>query len=210
VLNTLTDRVYGAEIVGLVYGPFVVLRHRFIEEFFIMALTLRQVALCSVALVSVACSKKKAPEPTLEAKAAAAATPAPPAPVATPVAAPTPAAPALDTADFASETIYFDFDSFTVKASEADKLRKLAAVLKANSGAPVKIQIEGHCDERGSNEYNLALGEKRARAIQDALAAEGVPAGNLTTISYGEERPAVEGRDEAAHSKNRRGEFKKL
>jgi peptidoglycan-associated lipoprotein len=187
--------------------------HRFIEEFYIMALTLRHVALCSVALVAVACSKKKAPDATLDAKAAqaaAAATPAAPAPVATPAAAPTPSAPALDTADFASETIYFDFDSFTVKASEADKLRKIAAVLKANTGAPIKLQVEGHCDERGSNEYNLALGEKRARAIQDVLASQGVPAGNLTTISYGEERPAVEGQDEAAHSKNRRGEFKKL
>jgi peptidoglycan-associated lipoprotein len=78
------------------------------------------------------------------------------------------------------------------------------------SGTPVKIQIEGHCDERGSNEYNLALGEKRARAIQDALVAEGVAASSVTTISYGEERPAVEGQDEAAFSKNRRGEFKKL
>ncbi len=175
-----------------------------------MAFTLRHVALCSVALAAVACSKKKAPMPTLaDSKAAqAAATAAPtaaPAPVAPPAAATT-----LDTADFASETIYFDFDSYTVKASEADKLRKLAAVLKANTGAPVKVQIEGHCDERGSNEYNLALGEKRARAIQDALAAEGVPAGTVTTISYGEERPAVEGHDEAAYSKNRRGEFKKL
>jgi len=175
-----------------------------------MAFTLRHVALCSVALAAVACSKKKAPMPTLaDSKAAQAApTAAPtvaPAPVATPV-----AASALDTADFASETIYFDFDSYTVRASEADKLRKLAAVLKANTGAPVKVQIEGHCDERGSNEYNLALGEKRARAIQDALAAEGVPAGTATTISYGEERPAVEGHDEAAYSKNRRGEFKKL
>lgn len=172
-----------------------------------MAISLRHVALCSVALAAVACSKKKAPEPTLADTKAAAAAPAAPAPVATPAAA-TPAA--LDTADFASETIYFDFDSYTVKASEQDKLRKLSAVLKAGGATPVKLQIEGHCDERGSNEYNLALGEKRARAIQDALAAQGVPAGSVTTISYGEERPAVEGHDEAAYSKNRRGEFKKL
>jgi peptidoglycan-associated lipoprotein len=174
-----------------------------------MASILRHVALCSVAMAAVACSKKKAPEPTLDTKASAAAAPAAPAPVATPAAA-APAPAVLDTADFASETVYFDFDSYTVKASEADKLRKLAAVVKANKGAPVKVQIEGHCDERGSNEYNLALGEKRARAIQDALAAEGVPSGTFTTISYGEERPAVEGHDEAAYSKNRRGEFKKL
>jgi peptidoglycan-associated lipoprotein len=181
----------------------------FIEEFFSMAFTLRHVALCSVAIAAAACSKKKAPEPSLpDTKAAAAAAPAPaPAPVATPAAVVTPAT--LDTADFASETIYFDFDSYSVKAGELEKVRKLAAVMKA-SGTPVKIQIEGHCDERGSNEYNLALGEKRARAIQDALVAEGVAASNVTTISYGEERPAVEGQDESAFSKNRRGEFKKL
>ncbi|MFZ9521064.1 MAG: OmpA family protein [Silvanigrellaceae bacterium] len=174
-----------------------------------MASILRHVALCSVAMAAVACSKKKAPEPTLQdTKAAAAAAPVAAAPVATP--APATAPTVLDTAEFASETVYFDFDSFTVKASEADKLRKLAAVVKANKGAPIKVQIEGHCDERGSNEYNLALGEKRARAIQDALTAEGVPSGTFTTISYGEERPAVEGHDEAAYSKNRRGEFKKL
>jgi len=173
-----------------------------------MAITLRRVALCSVAIAAAACSKKKAPEPSLPDTKAAAAAPAPaPAPVATPAPAVIPAA--LDTADFASETIYFDFDSYSVKAGELEKVRKLAAVMKA-SGSPVKIQIEGHCDERGSNEYNLALGEKRARAIQDALVAEGVAASNVTTISYGEERPAVEGQDESAFSKNRRGEFKKL
>lgn len=177
-----------------------------------MAFTLRHVALCSVAIAAVACTKTKAPEPTLpDSKGAPAAAPTPaasPAPVSTPAAATTPAA--LDTADYSAETIYFDFDSFTVKASEAEKIRKLASVLKTSKAAPVKLQIEGHCDERGSNEYNLALGEKRARAIQDALVAEGVPSGTVTTISYGEERPAAEGHDEAAYSKNRRGEFKKL
>lgn len=178
-----------------------------------MAFTLRHVALCSVVFAAAACSKKKAPTPSLPENTAASAAPAAaapaPAPLATPVAVQTPASSALDTAEFASETIYFDFDSFTVKAGELEKVRKLAAVMKA-SGTPVKIQIEGHCDERGSNEYNLALGEKRARAIQDALVAEGVAASNMTTISYGEERPAVEGQDESAFSKNRRGEFKKL
>lgn len=170
-----------------------------------MANILRHVALCSVAIAAAACSKKKAPEPSLpDAKDNAAAAPAP---VATPAASPTSSA--LDTPEFTTETVYFDFDSYTVKASEQDKLRKLAAVLKVGK-SPVKIQVEGHCDERGSNEYNLALGEKRARAIQDVLTTEGVPSSNVTTISYGEERPAVEGHDEYAYSKNRRGEFKKL
>ena len=173
-----------------------------------MANLLRHVALCSVAIAAAACSKKKAPEPSLPDSKDAAAAPATPAPVATPAASPVTSS-ALDTADFASETIYFDFDSYTVKASEQDKLRKLASVLKAGK-APVRVQVEGHCDERGSNEYNLALGEKRARAIQDVLTTEGVSASTITTISYGEERPAVEGHDEYAYSKNRRGEFKKL
>ena len=71
----------------------------------------------------------------------------------------------------------------------------------------VKIQIEGHCDERGSNKYNMALGDKRANAARDYLVSLGIDASRVTTISYGEERPFVEGHDEAAWSQNRRGHF---
>ena len=167
---------------------------------------MRHVALCSLFVLAAACSKKKAPEPSLPDTNAAAASAAP-AVVETPAAVSAPSA--LDTAEFASETIYFDFDSFTVRSSEMEKIRRLATALKAGNGQ-AKVQVEGHCDERGSNEYNLALGERRARAIQDALTAEGVSASDVTTISYGEERPAVEGHDEFAYSKNRRAEFRKL
>jgi peptidoglycan-associated lipoprotein len=172
-----------------------------------MAFNLRHVALCSLFVLAAACSKKKAPEPSLPDTNAAAAGAAAPAVVETPAAVSAPSA--LDTAEFASETIYFDFDSFTVRSSEMEKIRRLAAALKSGAGQ-AKVQVEGHCDERGSNEYNLALGERRARAIQDALTSEGVSASNVTTISYGEERPAVEGHDEFAYSKNRRAEFRKL
>lgn len=172
-----------------------------------MAIKLRHVALCSLAIAAAACSKKKAPEPSLPDSKAAASAPASAAPVATPAAVASPVA--LDTAEFVTETIYFDFDSYSVKADELEKVRRLASLLKARK-SPAKVQVEGHCDERGSNEYNLALGEKRARAIQDALTAEGVSGALLSTVSYGEERPSVEGHDEAAYAKNRRGEFKKL
>jgi len=174
-----------------------------------MALNMRHFVLCSAIFAAAACSKTKAPEPTLSDKPASAA-PAAKAPVATPEAAAGGAGATTELSEISSQTIYFDFDSYSVNASESEKLKKLANALKAANASAVKIQIEGHCDERGSNEYNLALGEKRARAIQDALTAEGVAAGAVSTISYGEERPAAEGHDEAAYSKNRRGEFKKL
>ena len=147
-----------------------------------MAFKLRRVALCSLFVLAVACSKKKAPEPSLPDTNAAAGSAAP-AVVETPAAVSAPSA--LDTAEFASETIYFDFDSFTVRSSEMEKIRRLASAINSGAGQ-AKVQVEGHCDERGSNEYNLALGERRARAIQDALTSEGVSASSVTTISYGE------------------------
>ncbi|MBW8058719.1 MAG: peptidoglycan-associated lipoprotein Pal, partial [candidate division NC10 bacterium] len=77
--------------------------------------------------------------------------------------------------------------------------------LKANSEA--RITVEGHCDERGTNEYNVALGQRRARAVRDYLVAGGIDAKRITTISYGEERPFVQGHDESAWKWNRRGHF---
>jgi peptidoglycan-associated lipoprotein len=84
-------------------------------------------------------------------------------------------------------------------------LNKLAEQLKANKVAVV--QIEGHCDERGSTEYNLALGERRAQSVKNYLTQLSVDAARLPTISYGKERPAVEGHNEAAWAKNRRAQF---
>lgn len=104
------------------------------------------------------------------------------------------------------ETIYFDFDKSDLRQDARDVLSKNAeAILKSMAGT--KIQIEGHCDERGSSEYNLALGERRAKSAQKYLTTLGVKAENISIISYGKEKPAVNGSDEAAWAKNRRDEF---
>ena len=104
------------------------------------------------------------------------------------------------------ETVYFDFDKSDLRQDARDVLAKHAeTILKTLPGA--KIQIEGHCDERGSAEYNLALGERRAKSAQQYLSTLGVKAENLSIISYGKQKPAVIGSDEAAWAKNRRDEF---
>ncbi|HKJ04564.1 MAG TPA: peptidoglycan-associated lipoprotein Pal [Geopsychrobacteraceae bacterium] len=101
--------------------------------------------------------------------------------------------------------IYFDFDQYVLTKTAQDTLYANAQVLKA---APeVKIVVEGHCDERGSDEYNLALGEKRAVATKNYLISLGVPAEQMGTISYGEEVPLDMGHSEEAWAKNRRAEF---
>ena len=104
------------------------------------------------------------------------------------------------------ETVYFDFDKSDLRQDARDVLSKNAeTILKSFAGA--KIQIEGHCDERGSAEYNLALGEHRAKSAKKYLTTLGVKSENLSIISYGKEKPAVNGNDEAAWAKNRRAEF---
>jgi peptidoglycan-associated lipoprotein len=106
---------------------------------------------------------------------------------------------------FAADTVYFDFDSSLVKSSEQGKVDRVAGALMENMSH--LLRIEGHCDERGTEGYNLALGERRALALREALVAAGVGADRIQTISYGEERPADPNHDEIAWSKNRRGEF---
>ena len=106
----------------------------------------------------------------------------------------------------AMENIYFDFDKFTLSAEARKTLADNAEYLKANSGT--QVVIEGHCDERGSDEYNLALGESRALAAKNYLVSLGVSAKQLSVISYGEEKPAAMGSHEEAGAKNRRAEFK--
>lgn len=109
-------------------------------------------------------------------------------------------------AEASFETIYFDFDKSDLRQDARDVLYKNADILlKAKPDA--KIQIEGHCDERGSAEYNIALGERRAKSALQYLLTLGVKADRLSTISYGKEKPAVQGSDEAAWAKNRRAEF---
>lgn len=101
--------------------------------------------------------------------------------------------------------VHFDFDKSDIRADARDVLKKNAEWMKANSKS--KVQIEGHCDERGTNEYNLALGERRANAVKKYLSSLGVEADRLYTISYGEELPIDPGHNEDAWSKNRRAHF---
>jgi peptidoglycan-associated lipoprotein len=98
--------------------------------------------------------------------------------------------------------IYFDYDSYAVPAADQATLQADAAFLKSHPG--MRFTIEGHCDERGSTEYNLALGENRANAAKQALVNLGVPAGSMKTISYGKEKPACTDHTEACWQQNRR------
>lgn len=106
---------------------------------------------------------------------------------------------------FQLEKIYFDYDKYELKPEAREVLSKKAKWLKDNAG--FALRIEGHCDERGTNEYNLALGERRAQAAFNYLVTLGVPATRISTISFGEERPFDPGHDEEAWAKNRRDEF---
>jgi peptidoglycan-associated lipoprotein len=105
----------------------------------------------------------------------------------------------------ALENIFFDFDSYKLTEADRSILAKNAGVMKKDAAA--KVRIEGNCDERGSDEYNLALGQKRAEAAKKYLVMMGVAADRLSVISYGKEKPADPGHDEAAWAKNRRDEF---
>jgi peptidoglycan-associated lipoprotein len=129
---------------------------------------------------------------------------APPASTVAPVVtAPQAATPSL--ADLA-KAIYFDFDSFVVKEEFRPTIEGYAKVLSAAKAK--RMTIEGHTDERGGREYNLALGQKRAEATAKSLTLLGVSAEQIEAVSFGKERPAVEGSNEAAWAKNRRAEFK--
>jgi len=102
-------------------------------------------------------------------------------------------------------TVYFDFNSSSLGGDTLEQLKTNAEFLKSNS--TVTVQIEGHADERGGVQYNLALGEKRAKAVKDYLASNGVKSSRMTTISYGKERPVAFGHEEDSWSKNRRANF---
>ena len=103
------------------------------------------------------------------------------------------------------KTVYFDFDEYALREDTVAALKQNALWLKAHSG--FKVVVEGHCDERGTIEYNLELGAKRAHAVVDYLGSLGVDVSKLRTISYGEERPVDPGHDEAAWGLNRRADF---
>jgi peptidoglycan-associated lipoprotein len=186
-------------------------------------------ALCAcaaliLALSITACARRPsvtqaaAPPPTAAVATAPAPAPAAVAPAPAPAAAaPEPAAPAPAAAvtarpapqefapDAALPDVFFDFDKSVIRPDAAKILRTSAEWLNARPGHAVLI--EGHCDERGTDEYNLALGDRRARATQDFLLAHGVAARRITVISYGEQRPQCTAQNEECWSRNRRAHF---
>ncbi len=101
--------------------------------------------------------------------------------------------------------IHFDYDKAVLRGDDIGTLDQKVAVLQANPD--LRLRISGHCDERGSDEYNLALGNRRATAAKQYLVSHGIDAGRIETISYGEERPLAQGHDEGAWAQNRRDEF---
>lgn len=114
------------------------------------------------------------------------------------------AAKAAEKEAFVAEDIHFDFDSSAITPESAEILKKKAAFLAAN--ADVNVNIEGHCDDRGTNEYNMALGDRRAQSAKAYLVELGVAEARLSTVSYGEEKPLVaDAKTEEDHAKNRRG-----
>jgi len=106
------------------------------------------------------------------------------------------------------KTVYFDYDKSAIRSDSAEVLRRDATVIKENPDWG-QITLEGNTDERGSDEYNLALGERRAMAVKRYLVDLGVPASRLRTVSFGEAKPAVAGHDESAWQYNRRVDFSK-
>lgn len=176
------------------------------------------VCIVAVSFLAAGCAKKSVvkeevagrPEPAVEAKKAE------PPPVAPPKAeppAPPPAAPKVEAAppkavepiDLVGLRIQFAFDDYSLSSKAKENLEKLAGWMKKADAA--KIQVEGHACEIGTNEYNLALGERRANSAKTYLEGLGIGAGRLSTISYGEERPLDPSHTEEARSKNRRAEF---
>ena len=103
---------------------------------------------------------------------------------------------------------YFDYDKADIRADAKDALGKTADFLR--NYPQLRVTIEGHCDERGSTEYNLALGDRRANAVKQYLVSLGIPADRLTTVSYGKEKPFCTASDEACYQQNRRGHFVRI
>ena len=110
-----------------------------------------------------------------------------------------------DRAALAAYTVHFKFDSAAVQDKEQANIASVAQALTADANA--KLLIEGHCDERGTEEYNRSLGERRALALREALAKNGIDPMRIRTLSFGKDKPADTGHDEASWAKNRRGEF---
>jgi peptidoglycan-associated lipoprotein len=165
----------------------------------------RALALAAVPVAMTACGGTPEPPPP----------PPPPPPAAAPVAArPTPP-PATNTnnrdAELArmratmAERVHFDYDKSDIRADSRAILDRKTRILRDEP--TVRIRVEGHADERGSTEYNLALGNRRAEAVRAYITAAGIPASRIEIVSFGEERPVERARNEAAWSRNRRAEF---
>ena len=107
---------------------------------------------------------------------------------------------------FVDEDVYFKFDDATLSDSSREVLQRKVAWMRENPG--VSVLIEGHCDERGTEEYNIALGQRRAESVKMFLVDTGISASSLNTISYGEEQPLDSGKTESAWAKNRRAHFR--
>lgn len=168
-------------------------------------------SLAALVLV-VACSPKPKPEPPPPPPA----TPTPTVVTLEPTPAPTPRptprsaeddikAMSLDRVSSYLKPVFYDYDKADLRADSRDVLAANAAWLKGHSS--VLVTIEGHCDERGTAQYNLALGDRRANAAKEYLVSLGIEAGRVKTVSYGKERPFATGHDEDSWAKNRRGHF---
>jgi len=156
---------------------------------------IRLAALTAIVAVTIAgCKKKPEPPP-----------PPPPPPPAPPPPPPPPPPPVQKTVE-ALKRVYFDYDSAMLTSSSKSALDDVARIMSANSA--VRIEVQGHCDERGTTGYNMGLGTRRANTVRNYLASKGVERSRLSTVSYGEERPLKAGATETAWSQNRRAEFK--
>jgi peptidoglycan-associated lipoprotein len=162
------------------------------------------VVLLAIALAATACSRKKPPTTEIRTETGAADTAAI-RPGADTSAVNTRLARIEEARSTIAEKIFFDFNRSEIKPEYRDVLERKGNVLR--EFPEISIRIEGHCDERGTVEYNLALGDRRAQAAKDYLVNLGIDPDRIDTISYGEERPAVEGHDEEAWAQNRRDEF---
>ncbi len=116
----------------------------------------------------------------------------------------------MTAAETTVESIYFDYDKFNIRADQQHKVEKNAVILNNDTNKNFRIKIEGNCDEWGSDEYNYALGLKRAKAAKDAMIAEGVAAERITMVSFGESNPTCKEQTQACWGKNRRVDFKLL
>jgi peptidoglycan-associated lipoprotein len=159
------------------------------------------IVLVALVALSAGCAKKTAPvnPPPTPPQNTETPAPTPPAPPKEDV-PPTPIPSRVSSSDF--QPAFFDLDSYALRDDARSALDADAKLLRDN--ADVNVTIEGHCDERGTSEYNQALGERRAQAARDYLVAAGISAGRLNVISYGKERPFDPGHDESAWAKNRR------